>query len=130
MAHDGDPSFEIAAELWRWTPEPPAKASWYFVTITGAAADAIRALGFERRALGGSVGPAMPPAWPKQRGGAVYPALGFGSVRLRAAVEGVAFETSAFPHASSGGYVLPVKAAVRKAAGVSEGDRVALGLWV
>lgn len=110
MAHDGDPSFEIAAELWRWTPEPPAKASWYFVTITGEAADAIRALGFERRALGR--------------------ARGFGSVRLRAVVEGVAFETSAFPHASSGGYVLPVKAAVRKAAGVSEGDRVTLGLWV
>ena len=106
----GDPAFEIETELWRWTPEPPAKASWYFVTITGAAADAIRALGFERRALGGT--------------------RGFGSVRVRATVEGVAFETSAFPHKASGGYVLPVKAAVRKAAGVGEGDRVALSLWV
>ncbi|WP_343517744.1 DUF1905 domain-containing protein [Sphingomonas sp.] len=110
MAHDGDPAFEIETKLWRWTPAPPAKASWYFVTITGEAADAIRALGFERRALGG--------------------ARGFGSVRVRASVDGVAFETSAFPHASSGGYVLPVKAAVRKAAEVSEGALVTVGLWL
>lgn len=110
MAHSGSPSFEIEAELWRWTPEPPAKASWYFVTIAGEAADAIRALAFERRALGG--------------------ARGFGSVRLRAAVEGVEFETSAFPHAASGGYVLPVKAAVRKAAELSEGEMVTVGLWL
>lgn len=110
MTHDGDPSFEVEAKLWRWTPAPPAKASWYFVTITGEAADAIRALGFERRALGG--------------------ARGFGSVRLRAAVDGVPFETSAFPHAASGGYLLPVKAAVRKAAGVSEGVLVTVGLWL
>jgi len=110
MSHPGDPSFEVEAELWRWTPEPPAKASWYFVTITGEAADAIRALGFERRALGG--------------------ARGFGSVRVRASVDGAPFETSAFPHKTSGGYLIPVKAAVRKAAGVSEGETVTVGLWL
>lgn len=110
MMHDGAPSFEIEAELWRWTPEPPAKASWYFVTITGEAADAIRALGFERRALGGT--------------------RGFGSVRVRASVDGAGFETSAFPHNTSAGYLIPVKAAVRKAAGVGEGEMVTVGLWV
>jgi hypothetical protein len=107
---DDPPTFEIEAELWRWTPEPPAKASWHFVTITGEAADAIRALGFERRALGG--------------------ARGFGSVRVRATVDGVPFETSAFPHASSAGYLIPVKAAVRKTAGVSEGETVTVALWL
>lgn len=106
----GEPSIVLETALWRWQPEPPAKGAWFFVTITGEAADAIRALGFERRALGG--------------------ARGFGSVRVRASVEGVGFETSAFPHKESGGYVLPVKAEVRKRAGVGEGDLVEVGVWV
>lgn len=110
MTHDGDPSFEIEAELWRWTPEPPAKGSWHFVTIVGEAADAIRAQAFELRAMGG--------------------ARGFGSVRLRASVDGVAFDSSAFPHKESGGYLLPVKAEVRRKAGVAEGDVVEVAVWV
>ncbi|MDF7777419.1 DUF1905 domain-containing protein [Sphingomonas sp. AOB5] len=110
MTLPDDPAFEFETELWRWTPEPPAKGSWHFVTITGEAADAIRALGFERRALGG--------------------ARGFGSVRVRASVNGVTFDTSAFPQGGGkDGYVLPVKAAVRKVAGVGEGDLVMLGVW-
>ncbi|MBO9712324.1 DUF1905 domain-containing protein [Sphingomonas sp.] len=104
------PTILFEAELWRWQAEPPAKGAWFFVTIRDEAADAVRALAFERRALGG--------------------ARGFGSVRLRVSVEGVGFETSAFPHAASGGYVLPVKAAVRRDAGVGEGDRVEVGIWV
>ena len=110
MTVSGDSDFEIECTLWRWAPEPPAKGAWHFVTVVGEAVDAIRALGFERRALGG--------------------ARGFGSVRVRVSVEGVAFETSAFPHAGSGGYVVPVKASVRKAAGVGEGDVVVVGVWV
>ena len=110
MMRSAEPSFELETTLWRWTPEPPAKGSWHFVTVVGEAADAIRALGFERRALGG--------------------ARGFGSVRVRVSVEGVAFETSAFPQKESGGYVVPVKASVRKAAGVGEGDAVMVGVWV
>jgi len=110
MRQDGEPDFEVESTLWRWTPEPPAKGAWHFVTVVGEAADAIRALGFERRALGG--------------------ARGFGSVRVRVSVEGVVFETSAFPHAGSGGYVVPVKASVRKAAGVGERDLLVVGIWV
>lgn len=109
MTDSDDPTHEFETALWRWTPEPPAKGSWHFVTIDGEAADAIRALGFERRMLGG--------------------ARGFGAVRLRVSVNGVAFETSAFPQKESGGYLLPVKAAVRKAAGVGEGDVVTIGVW-
>jgi hypothetical protein len=105
-----DPDFELECELWRWEAEPPAKGAWFFVTIEGEAADAIRALGFERRALGARAG--------------------FGSVRLRVSADGVAFETSAFPQGGGKrGYVLPVKAEVRKKAGIGEGDRVSVGLW-
>ena len=109
-AMDADPTFEFETELWRWQAEPPAKGAWFFVTIAGEAADAIRALGFERRALGARAG--------------------FGSVRLRVSVDGVEFQTSAFPQgAGKGGYVLPVKAEVRKRAGVGEGDRVSVSIW-
>lgn len=106
-----EPGFEIECELWRWQAEPPAKGAWFFVTIAGEAADAIRALGFERRALGARAG--------------------FGSVRLRASVDGVEFQTSAFPQGGGKrGYVLPVKAEVRRKAGVGEGDRVTVALWI
>ncbi|MCW3838207.1 DUF1905 domain-containing protein [Sphingomonas canadensis] len=104
-----EPTHRFDTELWRWTPDPPAKGSWHFVTISGDAADAVRALGFERRALGG--------------------ARGFGAVRLRVSVEGVAFETSAFPQSGGDGYLLPVKAEVRKRAGAAEGDVVTVAIW-
>jgi len=105
-----DPPLVLETELWRWAPEPPAKASWYFVTITGPAADAIRARAFELRAMGG--------------------ARGFGSVRVRASIDGVPLDTSVFPHKASGGYLLPVKAEVRRKAGVAEGDLVEVTIRV
>lgn len=104
-----DSPLVLETELWRWTPEPPAKASWHFVTIAGEAADAIRARAFELRAMGG--------------------ARGFGSVRVRASVDGVAFDTSVFPQ-KAGGYLLRVKAEARRRAGVGEGDRVEIGIRV
>lgn len=110
MAGQLDPPFALETELWLWRAKPPAKGAWHFVTIAGEAADAIRARAFELRAMGG--------------------ARGFGSVRVRASVDGVAFDTSAFPQRDGGSYVLPVKAAVRKAAGVSAGDVVTVGIWV
>jgi hypothetical protein len=102
--HDSNPPLTFTAELSRWTPQPPAKASWHFVTVTGAVADALRARAFELRAMGG--------------------ARGFGSVRVEASIHGVPFASSVFPHSESGGYVLPVKAEVRRAAGIAAGDLV------
>lgn len=99
-----DDMLTFEAELWRWTPKPPAKGSWHFVTVTGESADAIRARAFELRAMGGG--------------------RGFGSVRVEARVNGVPFATSVFPHTESGGYLLPIKGEVRRAAGVAAGDRV------
>jgi len=104
------PALTFDAELWRWTPERPARASWFFITITGDAANAIRARAFELRAMGGT--------------------RGFGSVRVAASVNAVWFDTSVFPHKASDGYLLPVKAAVRRAADVGEGDVVTVCLWV
>lgn len=74
-----------------------APGAWYFVTLPLDAADEIRATN-ERR--------------------------GFGSVRVRATIGTTAWDTSVFPDAQSGSYLLPVKAAVRRAEGVDDGDRV------
>ena len=55
---------------------------------------------------------------------------GFGSLRVSATVGGVAWETSVFPDKQTASYVLPVKAAVRRRAGLEAGDTVALTLLV
>lgn len=105
MERDAD-AIRVEAELWRWVADPPAKGSWHFVTVTGDAADHVRARAFERRAAGQK--------------------SGFGSVPVQARIGESDFATSLFPHKASGGYLLPVKAAVRKSEGVGEGDVVTL----
>ena len=87
----------VTAPLWLWSGEG---GSWHFVTIPEEEAVEIRlesaASGIRR---------------------------GFGSVRVRATVNGVAWKTSVFPQ-KSGGYLLPVKAAVRRDAGIAAGDDI------
>lgn len=53
---------------------------------------------------------------------------GWGCIPVAAELGGVAFTTSLFP--SAGGYLLPLKAAVRRTTGVAVGDRVAVRLTV
>ncbi len=87
------------AELWAWQ----GPASWVFVTLPEPFAEAIRLAAF-----------LAPRGW--------------GSVRVAAESGDVRWETSLFPDKSSGSYVLPVKASVRRSLGVSVGDRMALAL--
>lgn len=95
--------FEIRTPLWRWQ-SATAPAAWFFLTISGAPADGIRLA-----ALSGQ--------WLDRRGG-------FGSARVEATIGGTSWKTSVFPHKQSGGWLLPVKAAVRKAEGLVEGNAV------
>ena len=55
------------------------------------------------------------------------PRRGFGSVRVRATIGQTTWDTSIFPDKTRG-YVLPVKAKVRKKEGVGEGDTVTVTL--
>ena len=48
---------------------------------------------------------------------------GFGSVKVEATIHDVTWRTSVFPQ-KSGGYLLPVKADVRRRAGIADGDEV------
>jgi hypothetical protein len=87
--------------LWRGTSANglPSKAAWYFITIDGAVAEAIRTAARGRSS-------------------------GFGSVKAAAAVAETRWQTSLFPSKEVGGYLLPVKASVRKSAKLVEGDAV------
>lgn len=95
--------FIVTTPLWRWQ-SATAPAAWFFVTIAGEAADGIRLA-----AIGGQ--------WLDGR-------RGFGSAKVRATIGGTSWNTSVFPHRESGGWLLPVKAAVRKAEDLAEGDDV------
>lgn len=53
---------------------------------------------------------------------------GWGVIPAEAIINGVGFATSLFP--KDGGYLLPLKASVRKAIGVTVGDVVAVSMQV
>lgn len=93
----------VTTPLWRWQ-SATAPAAWYFLTIEGEAADAVRVA-------------AMTGQWLDGR-------RGFGSARVEARIGGSVWKTSVFPHRESGGWLLPVKAAIRKAEGLVGGEAV------
>ncbi|MCC6926630.1 DUF1905 domain-containing protein [Novosphingobium sp.] len=94
--------------LWRWTSSTGTGA-WHFVTIDGAAGEALSGTALMRR-LERSIG-------------------GFGSLKVTARIGDSTFKTSVFPSKELG-WLLPVKAAVRKAEGLGEGDVVEVVLEV
>jgi hypothetical protein len=83
------------AELWRW--DARRADSWIFVSLPAEASEEIRDL-------------------------AAGPRRGFGSVRVRVTVGDSTWTTSIFPDSVRGGYVLPIKRAVRQAADLDIGD--------
>lgn len=102
--------FETRAALWIWK-SAEAPAAWYFLTIDGEVGEAIRGTMLMRRFEGG------------QR-------RGWGSVKVMAEIGESRWQTSLFPHKESGGWLLPVKAAIRKAEGIGDGDQVAVAITI
>jgi hypothetical protein len=92
-----------AGQLWLWAGE--GNGSWHFLTIDGEAGEAVEAHEAMRRLELGK-------------------GRGFGSVKVTAAIGDSRWSTSVFPSAPHKGYVLPVKAAVRKAENIAAGDTV------
>jgi hypothetical protein len=110
-AADGAPTaWHVTAPLWLWrgtrADGTPTPAAWYFITIAGDVADAIRG------ASRGRVG---------SRGG-------FGSVCVTATIGATSWQTSVFPSKDAGGYLLPVKATVRKAEKLIDGSMATVTL--
>ncbi len=92
---------DLTATLWRWRG---GGATWHFITIPEELSGELRAQSLLRRS-------------------------GFGSVRVEARIGNVTWRTSVFPQ-KSGGYILPVKADVRRRAGVSADDEVCVKLEI
>ena len=59
-----------------------------------------------------------------------HKARGWGSLRVKATVGATPWNTSIFPDKKSGGYLLPLKASVRKAENIRVGKPVALALEI
>lgn len=93
---------ETRGPLIKWSGD---KASWFFIVLSGDVVGEIHYAAMGRTG-------------------------GFGSVKVRATIGDTTWETSLFPSKEMGGFMLPVKAAVRKAEGLAEGDEVALTLRI
>jgi len=89
----------VTGPLWLWSG---GQASWHFLTVPEEQSGEIRAESLARRG-------------------------GFGSVKVEARIGEVRWRTSVFPQ-KSGGYILPVKASVRRDAGIAAGNEVSFEL--
>jgi hypothetical protein len=85
--------------LWLWNGD---SASWHFISVPPEQSAEIRAHSLANRG-------------------------GFGSVKVAATINRIAWRTSVFPQ-KSGGYLLPVKASVRRDAEIAAGDEVTVEL--
>ena len=93
-------TFDFTATVWTWQfANRSTVANWYFVTVEGQTALEIRLASLGLTA-------------------------GFGSVRIRATIGTTTWGTSIFPHKESGGWMLPIKAEVRKREGIGAEDMV------
>lgn len=89
----------VTGPLWLWSGE---NGSWHFITVPEELSGEIRAH-------------------------AMVALRGFGSLKVEASIHDVSWRTSVFP-VKSGGYILPVKAEVRRKAGIAGGDEVTVQL--
>lgn len=89
----------VTGPLWLWTSD---NGSWHFITVPEELSGHIRAH-------------------------CLAEIRGFKSARIEARIGDVSWRTSVFP-TKSGGYILPVKAEVRRKAAIAAGDEVTVSL--
>jgi hypothetical protein len=94
--------YDFTAKLWRHSA---STGSWHFVTLPADLSAQIRTL------AGGLVN-------------------AFGSVRVIARIGATSWKTSIFFDTRAGAFLLPLKADVRRKAGVSAGDEVSVGVEI
>ena len=90
----------FTALLWRWQGDAPA--AWQFVTLPEEIGAQVKFVIGKRK--------------------------GFGMVRLKATIGKTSWKTSIFPDKKSGSFLLPVKADVRKAEKLVDGQSVKVTL--
>ena len=99
-----DINFTFIGKCWLWQ----GKGTWHFITLPQDKSEEIKF--FSDNHFG------------KRRG--------WGSVRVSANIGGTVWETSVFPSASLGAYILPIKAEVRKKQKIAAGDDVEVVLQI
>ena len=92
--------------MWRWTGAS-GNGTWHFLTLDGKAGEALSGTALMRKLDGMS--------------------RGWGSLKVVATIGKSRWNTSVFPSKETG-WLLPVKASVRKAEGLVEGDAVVVTL--
>ena len=102
-----DAEYELKATLWRWSGGENG-GDWFFVTIDGPVGEALSATALMHRLETGR-------------------RSGWGSVKVTVTVGETQWRTSAFPSKAQG-WIVPIKAAVRKAEGLVEGEPFTLEL--
>lgn len=103
--------YTLTATLWRWAGGANANGKggdWFFASIDGAVGEALSATALMQRLESGR-------------------RSGWGSVKVVARVGETQWRTSAFPSKAQG-WMVPIKAAVRKAEGLAEGEAFELAL--
>lgn len=94
-------SMQYVCETFLWLY--PGNGSWHFVSIDTNLSKEI-----------------------KQNHGMVR--RGFGSIRVEATIGKTTWKTSIFPDSKTNEYLLPIKASVRKAENIKDGDKVKVTL--
>jgi hypothetical protein len=101
--------WQVNGQVWKYhgtaKDGSPSSMAWHFLTIDGEVAESIRA-----------AAPGRTAAW-----GSVYATVRIGATE---------WQTSLFPSKNVGGYLLPLKASVRKAEQLEEGGRVTVSLSI
>ncbi|MBI2613084.1 DUF1905 domain-containing protein [Candidatus Kaiserbacteria bacterium] len=92
--------YTVKGKVWLW---PGEQGAWHFVHIDKKTSETIKEKHTRVR-------------------------RGFGSVRVIATIGKTSWKTSIFPDRRSGTYLLPLKASVRNAEGIAEGDSITFSL--
>jgi len=96
----GKREYTVRAKVWRWK-----NGNWHFATLPVKQADEIR----------------------RQFGGHAH---GFGSIRVRVKIGDTEWATSLFPQRKSKSYLFMIKADVRRAEQIEEGDRITALVYI
>ena len=99
-----DETITVTGEVWQWQPGD-ATGGWFFITIAGQAAAEVRYASLGRTG-------------------------GFGSVKVTARIGTTEWRTSLFPDRASGGFLLPLKAGVRRREAIAAGQTIAVELTI
>ena len=103
-AAEADSPIETSGKVWQWRASD-APGGWFFLTVEGQAAAEIRYAALGRTG-------------------------GFGSVKVTARIGGTEWRTSLFPHRESGGFLLPLKAEVRRRERIAPGQTITVRLTI